>query len=207
MQPYYGQQQIAAYREGDGLAVPKNGQLANVCVKCSSPQVAVHPRKSFSFTPQWTYIVFFVSPLIGLILSAAMRKNASLHVPLCAPCDAEWKKSNRNLALSFLPGVVLFLLGVVLAVADLGDVGGPIILLGVITLIFTPIIVQFSYRKKRTLSTRRIDDRYVVITGLHPLAIDASCMQYQGGPQMQNTVPMGSGMPGQPQALPPHMWR
>lgn len=190
------------YRDFDALVMPKFGQLANVCTKCSNPQVAAYPRKGFSFTPPWVWIAFFVSPLIGAILSAVVRKSAALNIPLCQQCDAEWKKGNRNLALSFGIGVVMFLVGVGLCAADLEDAGAPIIGFAFLALLIAPIIVQFAYRRRRTLWTRRIDDRSVWIMGMHPAAIDATCMG-------QNTAPMGG--PAVPQQMmqgqytPPHL--
>jgi len=207
MSPYgygYGMP-TGPYRDFDALVMPKFGQLANVCTKCSNPQVAVYPRKGFNFTPQWVWLAFLVSPLIGAILSAVVRKTAAFNVPLCQHCDAEWKKGNRNLALSFSVGVVTFLLGVGLCAADLEEAGGPLIGLSFLALLVVPIIVQFAYRRQRTLWARRIDDRSCWIMGMHQGAIDATCngqntapmmpMANMGGPPMQQMGPYS----------PPHM--
>ena len=189
------------YRELDALVMPKFGQLANVCTKCSNPQVAAYPRKSFSFTPQWVMFVFLVSPLIAAILSAVVRKTAAFNVPLCHACDNEWKKGNRNLALSFGVGLVMFLIGVGLCAAELEEVGGPLIGFSFLALLVAPLTVHFAYRRRRTLWVKKIDDRAAWLVGMHGAAIDAACMG-------QHTVPMGApGLPqmqGQPYT-PPHL--
>ncbi len=206
MAPYgYGHgMPTGPYRDFDALVMPKFGQLANVCTKCSNPQVAAYPRKSFSFTPQWVWLAFFVSPLIGAILSAVVRKSAAYNVPLCQACDNEWKKGNRNLALSFGVGIVMLLLGIGLCAGELEEVGGPLIAFSFLALLVAPLIVQFTYRRQRTLWVKKIDDRSAWLMGLHAAAADASCMG-------QNTVPMGAPMPmqqmqGQPYT-PPHLMR
>ncbi len=189
------------YRDFDALVMPKFGQLANVCTKCSNPQVAAYPRKNFSFTPQWVWIAFCVSPLIGAILSGVMRKSAAFNVPLCQSCDAAWKKGNMNLALSFGVGVVTLLIGIGLCAADLEAIGGPLIGFSFLALLVVPLTVQFAHRRPRTLWTKKIDDRSVWLMGLHASAADATCMgqntiPMQGPPQMQ--------MQGQPYT-PPHL--
>ena len=201
--PYYAGygQQVGPYRDFDALVVPKFGQLAPACTKCGSPHVFAYPSKRFSFTPQWVLIAFFVSPLIGAILSAVMRKNAVFNVPLCQPCDREWKNGNRNLALSFIPGVATFLLGVALCMAELEDVGGPLIALSVLLLIAAPLIVQLAYRKKRTIWVRRIDDRAAWLMGVHPLAADAACARQQTVPMIPGGLPAMGGGPYNP----PHL--
>jgi hypothetical protein len=207
MTPYYygGQQPFGAYRELDALVVPKMSQLANICAKCSNPQCTAHPRKSFSFTPQWVFLAFLVSPLIGAILSAVVRKSAAYNVPLCSGCDAAWRKANMTLLLSFLPGIAMFILGIVLLASDI-DAGGGILGLGLMVGIFAPIIVQFAVRRGKTIWARKIDDRFAWLVGLHPAAIDATCQQsammmgQMGAPQ-----PMAM-MPPQPY-VPPHLMR
>jgi hypothetical protein len=198
----YGQA-FGTYRELDALVVPKMGQLANVCAKCSNPQCTAHPRKSFSWTPPWVFIAFLVSPLIGAILSAAMRKSVAYNVPLCTACDAAWKKANLNLLLSFLPGIGTSVLGIILLAADI-DAGGALLGLGIMAAIFAPIIVQFAHRRGKQLWAKRIDDRYAWLVGLHPVSIDAACQQtammmgQMGIPQQM--------MPPQPY-VPPHLMR
>jgi hypothetical protein len=207
MTPYYygGQPQFGAYREFEALVVPKMGQLANVCAKCSNPQVAANPRKSFSYTPPWVFVAFAVSPLIGAILSAVVRKSAAYNVPLCSACDAAWRKANLTLGLSFLPGVGTSVLGIALLVGDI-DAGGAILGLGLLAAVFAPIIVQVAARRKKTIWTKKIDDRSAWLVGMHPGAIDAACqhsammMGQMGAPQ-----PMAM-MPGQPY-VPPHLMR
>jgi hypothetical protein len=204
--PYYGQGFGAAYREYDALVMPKGGQLASVCAKCANPQTAAAPRKSFGFTPQWVYLVFMISPLIGLILSAAMRKSAAFNIPLCQACDQSWKAANRNLLLSFLPGLGMFILGIILCVVDLDDVGGPLIVISLLVLLFAPLVVNFGFRRRRIMWAKRIDDRYAVLAGMHQMAIEASVQPQGGNMQMgmhQQQVPM---MPGQPY-VPPHLMR
>jgi hypothetical protein len=207
MSPYYygGQQPFGAYREFESLVVPKMGQLANVCSKCANPQCTAHPRKAFSFTPPWVFVAFLVSPLIGVILSAVVRKSAAYNVPLCGACDAAWRKANMTLFLSFLPGVAMFILGIVLLAADV-DAGGALLGFGILVGIFAPIVVQFAHRRGKTIWAKKIDDRFAWLVGMHPAAIDAACQQSAAMMgQMGMPQPMAM-MPAQPY-VPPHLMR
>jgi hypothetical protein len=204
MSPYgygMGGMPVGPYRDFDALVMPKFGQMAGVCVKCASPQCAAYPRKSFTFTPPWVWVVFFISPLIGLIMSAVVRKSAALNVPLCHGCNEEWKKGNRNLGFSFGVGLSLFLVGIGLCAAELENIGAPLLGFSVLALIIAPVIVQFAYRRQRTLWARKIDDRSVWLMGVHGLAIEATCMRQNTAPMMD---PALSGPPMQ-SYTPPHL--
>jgi hypothetical protein len=170
----------SAYVEGKLLVAANGSTLPPMCMKCGAPP-AVWRAQNYTYTPPWA---FFFLGWIGLLI---FSKRSSFQVPLCAEHQAAWKKWNLLAGLSWLPGVVLWVLGGIVADSDAG-IGAVFFLLGTLVF-FVGLITALVIRGRRIVFPAKIDKTHSWLRGVH-----ANVLQAVSSPQ----VPQGYGVPQQP---------
>jgi hypothetical protein len=104
----------------------------------------------------------FFGPLFQLMF----MKKSEFYLPICGACNAQWKKWNLIAWASWLPGVLLFMLGS--AIGD--DVGGIILLFGMLAL-FAGLITALVLRLRHVVAVTKIDAASSWMTRIHPTAL------------------------------------
>lgn len=120
-------------------------------------------------------------------------------MPICGTCNAQWKKWNWIAALSWVPGLLFWMLGVTVG----GDVGGVIVLFGLLA-VLGALITTLVMRSSRIVVANKIDATHSWLGKIHPTALQflfqmptATAPAYvasQGYPQA------GYGAPAYPRA-------
>lgn len=182
--PYYaqppGQGSFQAWIEGDALHVEKEAPLPDCCMKCGSTQITTRRNQRFAWTPQWVFIFFFVSGLIALILVLVLQKKGRLHVPLCAACANRWSQGLLIMWLAvgwLIAGIVA---GGICLGNDLPEVGVPLFISA-----FVFLIVAGVMNRGRFLRAKKIDERIITLTMVHPTAMQAIVAASQSPQQQQ----------------------
>lgn len=147
---------------GDSLVVSRDAELPSVCLKCGTRDDIVRRDAKFQWTPVWArFLVFCV---IGAIIMLATTKRASLHVPLCARCNARWGAA-RAVAIGGVIALVASFLWM-----RFGDeqplFGLGLLLAAVAAFVVTAVV----YVRPRTLQAKRIDDAEITLKGVAPAA-------------------------------------
>ncbi len=139
--------------DGNALVLPNGAALPSVCSKCATG-AGLRPRNvKFSFVPAWAR---FFGPLIQVIV----MKKSRFDVPLCEPCNAEWKKWNLFAWLAILPG--LGLLGTSALLEDPGILATVSFVVMLVALVTVLVL-----RKRRVVVATKIDKTHTWMTGLH----------------------------------------
>jgi hypothetical protein len=71
----------------------EEGDLPQQCIRCGAPQTLVK-RKSFSWHPQWVYVLLLVGLLPCLIVALILTKRMTAAIPLCEQHKSYWLKRN-----------------------------------------------------------------------------------------------------------------
>lgn len=175
-QPYGGAGSFAAFMEGPDLAVQKDAPLPDVCVKCGATPCQHRRNHQFVWNPPWIIFLFLLSPVIAAVVALIVQKKGRLQLPLCSTCQTRWTRG-----IFIILGGVLWLIGALIggAVAmgeDLPEVGLPLMISAIVFFIVAVVVPR-----NRFLRAKRVDDRVIVITGLHPNAVQATLAAAQGG--------------------------
>ena len=184
--PAYGPGGYASPMQVQGnLLVAANGStLPSLCLKCGAPPT-VWRAQNYSYTPPWA---FFFLGWLGLII---FSKRSSFQVPLCAEHQAAWQKWNVIAGLSWLPGIVLCVIGGLVGDASAGA-AAVLFLLGTLSLL-VGLITALAIRSRKIVFPSKIDKTHSWLRGVHP-----SVLQAINSPQM----PQGYAMQQQPYAAP-----
>jgi hypothetical protein len=179
--PVYGQMPYgappSAYVEGKLLVAANGSPLPAMCMKCGGHPTNWRPVR-YQYTPPWAFLV------LGWIGILIFSKRASFQMPLCQQHLAEWKKWNLIAGLSWIPGVILWVLGAGIAGAS-GDVGAVLLLLG-IPLFFVGLITCLIIRSRKIVMPTKIDNTHSWLRGVHPVVLQAvATPQAQGYPVPQ----------------------
>jgi uncharacterized membrane protein len=102
---------------------------------------------------------------LGILI---FNKRSSFQVPLCEPHQAEWKKWNLYAGLSWLPGVVLSILGGIIG----GDAGAVILLLGFV-LFLGGLVTALIIRSRKIVMPTKIDKTHSWLRGIHANVLQA----------------------------------
>jgi hypothetical protein len=169
--PAYGQPSypgsVVGRIEGGALVVPNGAALPHVCVKCGTQQPLEFRNQKFSFVPVWAR---FFGPLIQLIV---MKKSA-FSLPVCPGCHKQWKKWNLYAGVfSWLPSVVLFIVGGALGAADQEGAAAICYVLGTVVFLVL-LIVLLALRLKYVVTATRIDKTHSWLSRMHPEALRAA---------------------------------
>ncbi|MGZ3421765.1 MAG: hypothetical protein ACXVEE_28070 [Polyangiales bacterium] len=176
--PYYaqpGQGMFQAWIEGDALHVQNEAPLPDCCMKCGSTAIAVRRNQLFAWTPQWVYLFFLVSGLIAIVLALVLQKKGRLQVPLCANCAQRWSQGMLFFWLAIAWLVLGMVLGGVVIANDLPELGIPLFASA-----FIGLIVVAVMNRARFLRAKKIDDRIITLTLVHPMAAQAIVAASQG---------------------------
>jgi hypothetical protein len=204
-----GQWPTQAYMDGATLAIPRGFGFPDVCLKCGAAHAATRRNQKYQWSPPWAYALFALGWLFGLIAVMVTRKTSQHMLPLCIPCNDQWKKGRLAFGLSFLPGL-LFMLIAGLVASQSSDATGVLIIISVLSFIAGPLVAHFAFARPRTVYVQRIDDRYSYLLGFHPQAALAACSpalppgpgQPYGQPQLPHGYP-SYGQPGSNGGYPP----
>jgi len=139
--------------DGKALVLPNGATLPPLCTKCAAHSGLRQRNVKFSFVPPWARIL---GPLIQLIV----MKKSRFDVPLCEPCNAQWKKWNLFAWLAILPGAL------VLAISTAMDSPGPLAAVAFL-LMFAMIVAVLVLRRRRIVFASKIDKTHTWLTGIH----------------------------------------
>lgn len=145
------------WRDGKTLVMTKEAFLPDRCVKCNGPANGYRLRRRLSWHEPILYAVIVIAALLYVILALALSKRATVEFGLCP----DHVRRRRNLMLT---GWVLFLLGLIIPVAAFAYEYLLIGLLGIFLFFGSIIWLTIAYR---VANVKRIDDRYVWLTGIN----------------------------------------
>jgi len=145
------------WRDGKTLVMTKNALLPDRCLRCDAPANGYRLRKRLSWHHPLLYILVFGAALFYVILALALSKRATVDFALCP----DHVRKRRNFILA---GWGVFLLGVVLVFVG-GTYDYASIVIAAILLILADIVWLIFAHK--IVSVKRIDDRYLWLTGLN----------------------------------------
>ena len=154
-----------AHVEGQLLVVANGAQLPPVCLRCAATQPIVWRDQKFMYVPPW-------ARLLGALIQVIVAKRSRLNLPLCQRCNGEWKKWNLLLALSWLPGSLLMILGGICSSADLEAVGSAILIVGSLAFLGA-LVTALIMRSRRTITATKIDKTHTWLRGVAPYAMQA----------------------------------
>lgn len=176
---------VSAYVDGKALVAANGSTLPAMCMKCG--QQPTHWRQqAYQYTPPWA---FFVLGWIGLLI---FSKRSSFQVPLCEEHRATWKTWNLIAGVSWIPGVLFWILGAMLADSDSG-VGAVLLLVGTL-LFFVGLFTALILRSRKIVTATRIDKVQTWLRGVHPVVLQS--VASQGAPAYVAVQQPYPGYPG-----------
>jgi hypothetical protein len=152
---------ISARVEGKILVAENGSQLPAMCMKCGSHPTHWRAQK-YQYTPPMA--IFFLGWL-GILI---FNKKSAFQVPLCEQHKAEWKKWNVIAGVSWIPGVLLWILGGAVG----GDVGAIMLLLGTVVF-FVGLLGALIVRSRMIVMPTKIDKTHSWLRGVHPTVLAA----------------------------------
>jgi len=169
------QAQMPARLEGSTLVVQNGAAFPDVCLKCGTRHAVDRRHQKFAFVPMWAR---FFGPLFQLMF----MKKSEFYLPICGTCNAEWKKWNLIAWVSWLPGVLLFMMG-----SAIGDqAGGFIVMFGMLALL-AGLITALMLRLRHVVVVNKIDATSSWMTRIHPTALQVifqpAAAAYAAAPQ------------------------
>jgi hypothetical protein len=170
--------------EGQLLVVANGAQLPPICMRCAATQAIEMRDQKFMYVPPW-------ARLFGALIQLLVAKRSRFNLPLCHACNGQWKKWNLIAGLSWLPGLLLVLLGAVCsgAGADLEGLGAALLVIGALALL-GGLITALVMRGRRMITATKIDKTHTWMKGV---ALPAQQAIVDGGyPQPQ---PPGAAYP------------
>jgi hypothetical protein len=147
------------YRRGPELIVHKFSALPAFCVKCNDDLLSAggeYVKQKYRWHHGAVYAAL-ISPLIYLILAAALSKRATLDLPLCGKhLDSRKTTGQFLIGGGVLSAIAIFLL------MSAGSIGVGVLLFFV-ALIGITMIHEYSYKP---LKASKIEDDYVYLKGV-----------------------------------------
>ncbi|WP_394848952.1 hypothetical protein LZC95_16050 [Pendulispora brunnea] len=167
------------YREGDAVVHPRRAWLPAVCMKCARVDGLVTRDHKFQYTPPWTYGLFFaLGPVAVLIVMALLRNNARMPIPLCAPCDARWRKT--TIVLWSTVGLMVALPLLAIFAAAVSEVAGQVLLALSGVALVALLVVSLVVVRPAQLRAKKIDHAHVWILGVHQDVLERLPSQFVG---------------------------
>lgn len=167
--PYAAQpgagQQVNAHVEGKLLVAANGSALPAMCLKCGNHPTTWRAQK-YQYTPPMA--IFFLGWL-GILI---FNKKSQFQVPLCEQHRADWKKWNVIAGLSWVPGVLFWILGGAIG----GDVGAIMLLVGTLVF-FVGLIGALIVRSFKIVMPSKIDKTHSWLRGVHPNVLAAVSQQ------------------------------
>jgi hypothetical protein len=145
------------WRAGKILVMTKEAFLPDRCVKCNGPANGYRLRKRLSWHEPILYAVLVFAMLLYLILVLALSKRATVEFGLCQ----DHVRRRRSFLLA---GWALFSLGLLIPVVAFTYEYVGVGLLGILLILAAIVWLVIAYK---VANVRRIDDRYVWLTGIN----------------------------------------
>jgi hypothetical protein len=145
------------WRDGKTLVMTKEAFLPDRCVKCNRPANGYRLRKGLSWHEPILYAVIVIAFLLYVILALALSKRATVEFGLCQ----DHVRRRRNFLLT---GWLLLLLGLMTPVVAFTYEYIVIGLLGILVFLAAIGWLTIAYK---IANVKRIDDRYVWLTGIN----------------------------------------
>ena len=150
----------AARFEGAILVVSRDAELPSVCLKCGTHDDIMRRTQAFQWTPVWARLMLPFCALGGLIAMSITRKHASLALPLCVRCNAQWIAARNATIAALVPLIGSFIY------LRLTDDRKPALVLLIVSVIgFVALMLAFV--RPRMIQADRIDDADVHQKGFH----------------------------------------
>lgn len=144
------------WRDDKTLVMTKDAELPDQCVKCNAPAHGFKLKRKLSWHHPAIYVVLLVAWIIYLVLAMALSKRATVFFGLCP----EHLKRRRT----FLTiGWIMFALGLIIPVLAFSNEYVGIGLLGMLLFFISVFWLVFA---NRVVNVKKIDDRYVYLTGI-----------------------------------------
>jgi MFS family permease len=140
------------------LVCSRDATLPDSCVKCNLPTDEPGLKRNLTWHHPLLYLLILGGFLIYVIVAAILSKRATLFIGLCA----DHRRQRRQ---GMLIGWLLFgggLLGAILALAN--DYIGVMI----VCLLCIPVGLVWLIIAARTVTVKKIDDRFVWLKGINP---------------------------------------
>jgi hypothetical protein len=144
--------------EGQLLVVANGGTFPPVCLRCGATHPIEWRDQKFMYVPA-------LARLLGALIQLMVAKRSRFNLPLCQACNAEWKKWNLFLGLSWLPGLFLIVVAGGVASALGGDAAVVVFLLGLAVLL-GGILTAAVIRSRRTIVATKIDKTSTWLKGV-----------------------------------------
>lgn len=159
---------FVAFVEGSDLAVQKEAPLPPVCMKCGLAPAEHRRNQQFVWNPQWIVFLVLLSPIVAAVVALIVQKRGRLMLPLCQRCDSSWKMGTLLIVLGIFWLVGALIGGAIAMGEDLPEVGVPLLVSSVVF-----FVVALVLARNRFLRAKRIDERVIVLAGVHPNAVQA----------------------------------
>jgi hypothetical protein len=167
----YGVTPSSARVEGKLLVAENGSALPAMCMKCGGAPTHWRAQR-YQYTPPMA--VFFLGWL-GILI---FNKKSNFQVPLCEAHRADWKKWNLLAGVSWIPGVLLWIIGAALG----GSAGGVMAVLGT-AVFFVGLIGALILRSRKIVMPTKIDKTHSWLRGVAPVVLQTVASPQQHAPQ------------------------
>lgn len=159
-----------ATMEGSDLLVPRGAELARLCAKCAAKKKLTRRPHGFESVPLFVYAAFFIaSPLFFGILYIALRRQASVTLSLCKPCERQTLDAKALRRFTLVGAMALFIGILTAAFSSAPIVAAALTVAG--ALVSVPLMIR---ARRLDLWAKYIGSRYVVLRGVHPATAQAT---------------------------------
>lgn len=163
LEPGFGAPRGGLWRDGRTLVMDKHAELPNRCVKSNQPADRWLKRRLAWHHPAIVLTVF-AGLLVYIIIALVVRKTATIQIGL----SEEWYAKRRRATiigwLLVLTGIGMLVAGIAM-VGKKGDVGGPLILFGILVALGGAI---GGLMGSRMVYPRKITNTHVWLKGVCP---------------------------------------
>jgi hypothetical protein len=135
-----------------------NSALPDRCVKCNESSQGFLLKRKLYWHPSWVYIFVAVSPIIYVLVSLIVRKNATIHIGLC---DAHRRK--RWIAIAAGWGLTFASLVMFIAAGSISNKSSGVFFLGGILVLLVGIF--WGLFGSRAVHARLINTEFVHVGG------------------------------------------
>jgi len=146
------------------------GALPPVCAKCGAPATG-EKAATFSWFPKKILWLLLLSRLICLILIVIFRTSRTVQMPVCPEHAGVWNWGRTVLAGTAVTCLALLILAYALAEGPLAGAAPPLMLFAFLG-VAVGLAVGF-WTLSGGIQARRIDEREILLTKLHPDFVDA----------------------------------
>ncbi len=153
------------WRSGKKLIMNRDAILPPRCIKCNEPAEHNSVTRKLYWVPGAYYLLILLNLLIFLVVAMVVRKKAEVTYCICDRHRAKYRNLNWAAGGLFLASLGLFFWGA----SEIGNSGGMLILVGVISLLASLLIAAFS---GRVIYASRIDNDKLTLGGAGPEFLD-----------------------------------